>query len=151
MKKCATSWIVLSAWFCLVAVVPVGVVRADEISPPARVLPPHKGSVLDVTFTPDGKTLISSSRDSTIKVWDVATLELKRTLTNHTADVYSVAFTHDGALMASGSSDTRIILWETLDLLSLVLSSWSKLKLARLDNCLFMLEGYLIANAGVIG
>jgi hypothetical protein len=37
-------------------------------------------------------------------------------------------------------SRTRILLWEALDLLSLVLGSWTKLKLGRLDNCLFMLE-----------
>ena len=44
-------------------------------------------------------------------------------------------------------SRTRILLWETLDLVSLVLGSWTKLKLARLDNCLFMLERYLVANS----
>ncbi len=37
-------------------------------------------------------------------------------------------------------SRARILLWEALDLLSLVLGSWTKLKLARLDNCLFLLE-----------
>jgi hypothetical protein len=41
----------------------------------------------------------------------------------------------------------RVLLWETLDLLSLVLGSWTKLKLGRLDNCLFMLERYLQVNA----
>jgi len=40
-------------------------------------------------------------------------------------------------------SRTRVFLWETLDLLSLVLGSWLKLKLGRLDNCLFMLERHL--------
>ncbi len=43
-------------------------------------------------------------------------------------------------------SRPRILLWETLDLLSLVLGSWTKLKLARLDTCLFMLERHLMAN-----
>ena len=43
-------------------------------------------------------------------------------------------------------SRIRILLWETLDLLSLVLGSWTKLKLARLDNCLFMLERHLQRN-----
>ncbi|CAN5646441.1 hypothetical protein BH10CHL1_BH10CHL1_40670 [soil metagenome] len=44
-------------------------------------------------------------------------------------------------------SRIRVLLWETLDLLSLVLGSWTKLKLARLDNCLFMLERHLKVNA----
>jgi hypothetical protein len=40
-------------------------------------------------------------------------------------------------------SRPRVLLWETLNLLSLVLSSWTKLKLARLDNCLFLLDQHL--------
>jgi len=47
-------------------------------------------------------------------------------------------------------SRPRIVLWETLDLLSLVLSSWTKLKLARLDTCLFMLERHLVANEEIM-
>jgi Ser/Thr protein kinase RdoA (MazF antagonist) len=43
-------------------------------------------------------------------------------------------------------SRTRLLLWETLDLLALVLGSWSKLKLTRLENCLFLLERHLLMN-----
>jgi WD40 repeat protein len=91
---------------------PAAVARADDKPLPSRTFPGHKASVLSVTFTNDGKTLISSSRDHTIKVWDVATGDLKRTLTNHTADVYCTAFSHDGKIMASGSVDKKIILWD---------------------------------------
>src|SRR5215212_4111019 len=80
--------------------------RADEPKLTGRTLGSHKRSVLWVTYTNDGKTLVSSSRDATIKVWDVATGEVKKTLTNHKADVYCVTFSHDGNLMASGSTDT---------------------------------------------
>jgi hypothetical protein len=40
-------------------------------------------------------------------------------------------------------SRTRIALWETLQLLSLLLGSWKKLKLDRLAYCRFMLERHL--------
>lgn len=37
----------------------------------------------------------------------------------------------------------RLWLWESIDLLSLIMSSWSKIKLARLEHCIFMLERHL--------
>jgi WD40 repeat protein len=85
-------------------------VLADDIKPPSKQLEGHPRTVLTVNFIDDGKTLVSSSRDSTIKIWDVATGQLKRTLTNHTGgSIYAVTFSHDHKLMASG--DTTIILW----------------------------------------
>ncbi|MEZ4707997.1 MAG: phosphotransferase [Caldilineaceae bacterium] len=41
------------------------------------------------------------------------------------------------------ASRTRIMLWESLQLLSLLLGSWKKLKLDRLVYCQFMLERHL--------
>ena len=92
--------------------------HAQEPNPESRQLPGHDGSVVSVAFSRDGKTLVSGGRDDLIHVWDVATGELKKTLTNHRdtgktkGDIYSIAFSHDGKLMASGSMDTTIILWD---------------------------------------
>ena len=47
-------------------------------------------------------------------------------------------------------SYTRLVLWETLDLLALIFGSWLKLKFARLDNCMFMLERHLQTNRGLL-
>ena len=64
-----------------------------------------------VAFSPDGLTLASGSSDE-IKLWDVATGELKATLEGHTDRVWSVAFSPDGLTLASGSGDETIKLWD---------------------------------------
>ena len=33
----------------------------------------HSSFVLSVAFSPDGKTIVSGSRDQTLKVWDAGT------------------------------------------------------------------------------
>lgn len=43
-------------------------------------------------------------------------------------------------------SRQRIALWEALDLLSLLLGSWTKIKLARIENCIFSLERHFAIN-----
>jgi WD40 repeat protein len=75
----------------------------------------HADAVLEAAFSPDGRTLATSSADTTIRLWQVATGALLRTLEGHTSNVPSVAFSPDGSLLASGSWDKTVRLWQTAD------------------------------------
>ncbi|KAB0241844.1 hypothetical protein EZJ55_16060 [Microcystis aeruginosa EAWAG127a] len=71
----------------------------------------HNGSVNSVSFSSDGKTLVSGSRDKTIKLWNVETGKEIRTLKGHDSYVLSVNFSPDGKTLVSGSWDKTIKLW----------------------------------------
>ena len=78
---------------------------------PAQVTLEHGDWVFSVSFSPDGITLASGSRDSTVKLWDVATHTNIATLEGHREAVNSVSFSPDGTLLASGSWAT-VKLWD---------------------------------------
>ena len=79
-----------------------------------RKLTGHSEDVQRVVFSPDGRTLASSSYlDETVRIWDVRTGEQKRKLTEHTGDIEGLAFSPDGKTLASsGSGDGTIRIWD---------------------------------------
>src|SRR6266850_4372334 len=72
----------------------------------------HSGSVMCVTFSPDGATLVSSSRDHTVKLWNPKTGKLLHTIPAHTADVYCVTCSPQADLLATCSGDKTIRIWD---------------------------------------
>ncbi|MEX5708156.1 protein kinase [Parafrankia sp. FMc6] len=79
----------------------------------------HTDWVASVVFSPDGRTLASSSKDTTIRLWDITDRTrphpLGQPLAGHTLGVMSVAFSPDGNTLASSSRDTTIRLWDITD------------------------------------
>jgi WD40 repeat protein len=69
-----------------------------------RTLSGHTSTVNSVAFSPDGRLLASGSDDGTIKLWEVATGNLVRTLTGNDP-VGSIAFSPDGRFLAADSED----------------------------------------------
>ncbi|MDJ0782266.1 MAG: WD40 repeat domain-containing protein, partial [Desulfosarcinaceae bacterium] len=70
------------------------------------------GAVRAVSFSPDGRTLVSGSEDNTVRLWDAATGEALQELKGHTGYVWSVSFSPDGQIIASGSADKTMRIWD---------------------------------------
>ena len=62
----------------------------------------HTKSANAVAFSPDNRWLASGGSDDVIKIWDLATGNVLRTLFGHTSHVNALAISPDGTLLASG-------------------------------------------------
>ena len=72
----------------------------------------HADGVESLTFSSDGKSLVSGSMDKTVKLWDMQTGGVVKTFYGHTDRVESVSISADCIKIASGSSDETIRLWD---------------------------------------
>ncbi|WP_414572499.1 trypsin-like peptidase domain-containing protein [Nostoc sp. CCY 9925] len=73
----------------------------------------HFLPITSISFSPNGQTLASGSRDMSIRLWNVATGTVKRTLLQADSDwIDSVAYSPDGKILASGSNNQTIKLWD---------------------------------------
>lgn len=72
----------------------------------------HTDSVNSVSFSPDGKKIVSGSDDETIRIWDIGTgLQICKLSTGHCVD--SVSFSPDGKKIVSGGWEDAIHIWDT--------------------------------------
>jgi DNA-binding beta-propeller fold protein YncE len=93
------------------AVVVVGhaVVVADAADARAlHILSGHSSNVSGATVSPDGKQLVTSSYDDTVRLWDLGTGKELRRLASASTDFEAVAFSPDGTKVAAVNDDKHL-------------------------------------------
>jgi len=65
-----------------------------------------------VAVTPDGRRVVSASRDETLRLWDLESGEMVRMLEGYTAGVRAVAVTPHGGSAVSAAMDGTLRLWD---------------------------------------
>jgi len=93
-----------------------GVVRIWDVASGTLVsrVKGHSEWVCSVVFTPNGKRLVSSSADNTLKYWEfsVALSDTHQTIMGHSGIIRSVAISHDGQWIVSGSGWCGVQFWD---------------------------------------
>ncbi len=72
----------------------------------------HSAAITAIAWSPDSKSIASSSLDKTVVVYDVAKQKNLLIYRGHAAAVMSVAWSPDGKYIASASADKTIHIWD---------------------------------------
>ncbi len=72
----------------------------------------HRTYLLKCTISPDTNTLVTTSADKTIKVWNTKKWGLEKVLAQHQRWVWDAVFSGDSQYLVSASSDQSAKLWD---------------------------------------
>ncbi|MBF0519525.1 MAG: glycosyltransferase family 39 protein [Nitrospirae bacterium] len=72
----------------------------------------HKERINTIALTPDGKHLLSSARNDSLKVWDVHTSKEIRSFNALKNKALTIAITPDGRYAVSAGTDNLLRLWD---------------------------------------
>jgi WD40 repeat protein len=71
----------------------------------------HDNSILSVAFSPDGKSILTGSQDSTARLWDLQG-NLLHLFKGHEGIISSITFSPDGETILTGSTDKTARIWD---------------------------------------
>ncbi|CCE63016.1 hypothetical protein TPHA_0D03830 [Tetrapisispora phaffii CBS 4417] len=74
----------------------------------------HFDALNDLTYSPDGSRVVTSSEDGKIKIWDVVSGFCLATFEEHTSSVTAVQFAKRGQVLFSASLDGTVRAWDLI-------------------------------------
>ena len=92
-----------------------------------RPLVGHQDKIYGVRFSADGKQLLSTSKDKTARLWDVASGECLRVFEGHTDFVYTAVFHPTRREILTGSRDWTARIWDLDSTASMVLKGHTQM------------------------
>ncbi len=77
----------------------------------------YKYDVTSVSFSPDGRTVVSAGNDidSNIKLWDIVSREELHTLSGYADEIVSIRLADKGRLLMAGNFDNKLQVWNLGD------------------------------------
>lgn len=85
----------------------------SSVAVPIKYIKAHKSAILHIIASPNGKYLLTSAKDRTMKLWDIKTGRLIRKFEGHVEPIQSVAISNNGQYALFSQSHNR---WYMMDI-----------------------------------
>lgn len=85
---------------------------ASALTDPSNLQKGHWDTITTLSISPDSSTLVSGSRDFTLKIWNLKTGQLLNTLSEHYEPVVSSHILDKGKSLISSSISGKVLQWD---------------------------------------
>jgi len=101
----------VTIFICLFLNVALSVAQSEEL-PDIILQTGHDKEIFSLVFSPDGQQLASSSKDGTVRLWDLTTGKSIRFFEGNTAHVSTLVFSPNGNQLVFGDDGGTIGIWD---------------------------------------